>query len=40
MYYLDHENNLDNLKNVITSHMVVVVVVVLMMLMIIMTMTQ
>ena len=38
MYYLDHENNLDNLKNVITSH--VVVVVVLMMLMIIMTMTQ
>ena len=39
MYYLDHENNLDNLKNVITSHMVVVVVV-LMMLMIIMTMTQ
>lgn len=38
MYYLDHENNLDNLKNVITSHMVVVVV--LMMLMIIMTMTQ
>ena len=38
MYYLDHENNLDNLKNVITSHMVVVVV--LMMLMIIMTITQ
>lgn len=38
MYYLDHENNLDNLENVITSHMVVVVV--LMMLMIIMTMTQ
>ena len=38
MYYLDHENNLDNLKNVITSHMVVVVV--LMMLMIIMTVMQ
>ena len=33
MYYLDHENNLDNLENVITSHMVVVVVLMMMLMM-------